>query len=87
MKKSQCRSLINCICHNFRSIIVCFFVLFLFILQKNMAAADNTSDKKVLTLVEVQKLAEDKSKCILVINDRVYDVTQFIDEVCDYVIQ
>jgi cytochrome b involved in lipid metabolism len=52
-----------------------------------MAAADNTSDKKVLTLVEVQKLAEDKSKCILVINDRVYDVTQFIDEVCDYIIQ
>jgi cytochrome b involved in lipid metabolism len=42
--------------------------------------AKTTSDKKVLTLAEVNQLAEDKNKCILVINNRVYDITQFIDE-------
>jgi hypothetical protein len=52
-----------------------------------MASANDTSDKKVLTLVEVQKLAEDKDKCVMVINNRVYDVSKFIDEVCDYIIQ
>ncbi len=51
-----------------------------------MASATDTSDK-VLTLVEVQQLAEDKHKCILLIDNRVYDVTKFIDEVCDYIIQ
>jgi cytochrome b involved in lipid metabolism len=51
-----------------------------------MASANDTSDKKVLTLAEVQQLAEDKNKCILLINNHVYDVTKFIDEVCDHVI-
>jgi len=45
-----------------------------------MASADDTSDMKVLTLAEVQNLAEDKNTCILIINNRVYDVTKFIDE-------
>jgi cytochrome b involved in lipid metabolism len=42
----------------------------------------NTTDKKLLTLAEVNQLAEDRNKCILIINNRVYDVTKFIDEVC-----
>ncbi len=46
-----------------------------------MASANDTSDKKVLTLVEVQQLTEDKDKCILMINNHVYDVTKFVDEV------
>lgn len=46
-----------------------------------MASNDDNSTKKVLTLTEVQQLAEDKNKCILIINDHVYDVTKFIDEV------
>lgn len=29
---------------------------------------------------DVQQLAKDRSKCIIVINNRVYDVTKFIDE-------
>ena len=37
---------------------------------------------KVLTLAEVKQLAQDKNKCILIINNRVYDVTKFMDEVC-----
>ncbi len=44
--------------------------------------ADTTSDKKVFTLAEVKQLAEDKNKCILIINNHVYDVTKFMDEVC-----
>ncbi len=51
-----------------------------------MASADGTSDKKVLTLADVQKLAEDKDKCIMIINNNVYDVTKFIDEVGKYYI-
>ncbi len=44
--------------------------------------ADTTSDKKVFTLAEVKQLAEDKNKCILIINNHIYDVTKFMDEVC-----
>jgi cytochrome b involved in lipid metabolism len=44
--------------------------------------ANTTSDKKVLTLAEVKQLAKDTTKCMLVINNRVYDVSKFIDEVC-----
>jgi cytochrome b involved in lipid metabolism len=44
--------------------------------------AHTTSDKKLLTLAEVKQLATDKNKCILIINNRVYDVTTFSDEVC-----
>jgi hypothetical protein len=47
-----------------------------------MANTGETSNKKTLTLAEVRVLAEDKTKCILVINNRVYDTTKFIDEVC-----
>lgn len=46
-----------------------------------LASNDDNSAKKVLTLTEVQQLAEDKNKCILIINDHVYDVTKFIDVV------
>ena len=46
-----------------------------------MASNKDTSAKKVLTLAEVKKLAEEKDKCIMIINDRVYDITKFIDEV------
>jgi cytochrome b involved in lipid metabolism len=42
--------------------------------------ADTTSDKKVFTLAEVKQLAEDKNKCILIINNHIYDVTKFMDE-------
>ncbi|CAF0805015.1 unnamed protein product [Rotaria sordida] len=42
--------------------------------------ATSNSDKQVLTLSEVKQLAEDKNRCILVINNRVYDVTKFLDE-------
>ena len=47
-----------------------------------MASPTDTSDKKVLTMAEVQTLAADKEKCIMVINNHVYDITKFIDEVC-----
>jgi cytochrome b involved in lipid metabolism len=52
-----------------------------------MASVNDTADKKVLTWSDVKQLAEDKNKCIMVIDNRVYDVTRFIDEVCDYAIQ
>ncbi len=55
-----------------------FFLLSYFIIKM----PNTTSDKKVLTLAEVKQLAEDKNTCVLVINNRVYDVTKFIDEVC-----
>ena len=45
-----------------------------------------TSNKKIFTLADVSKLAEDKNTCILVINNRVYDVTKFIDEVCNKIV-
>ncbi|UJR16321.1 hypothetical protein I4U23_003227 [Adineta vaga] len=38
------------------------------------------ANKKVLTLAEVKQLAEDKSKCIMIINNQVYDVTKFLEE-------
>jgi len=38
--------------------------------------------QKFLTIAEVKQLATDKNKCILIINNRVYDVTTFSDEVC-----
>lgn len=41
----------------------------------------NSSDQKVFTQAQVKKLAEDRNKCILVINNQVYDITKFIDEV------
>ena len=37
--------------------------------------------KKVYRWAEVKQLAEDRNKCIMVINNGVYDVTKFIDEV------
>jgi cytochrome b involved in lipid metabolism len=88
-KKSQCRSLINNIYHNFKTSF-CFFLvssLFICLKNKNMASNNDTSDKKVLTLAEIQQLADDKDKCILMINNHIYDVTKFIDEVCNYIIE
>ena len=52
-----------------------------------MASPTDTSDKKVLTMAEVQTLAADKEKCIMVINNHVYDITKFIDEVCEPIVQ
>ena len=51
-----------------------------------MASNDTTSDEKVLTLAEVQQLSEDKNKCIMIINNNVYDVTKFLDEVGKYLL-
>jgi hypothetical protein len=86
-KNDQCRSLINCTYHNFRSIICSFcIVFFVCIKNKNMASANDTSDKKVLTMADVRQLAEDKDKCVMVIDNRVYDITKFIDEVCNYIV-
>jgi len=51
-----------------------------------MASVNDNSDQKVLTMAEVRQLAEDKDKCILVIDNRVYDVTKFMDEVCHNII-
>ncbi|CAF0868989.1 unnamed protein product [Rotaria sordida] len=45
-----------------------------------MAFTNDNSNTKVLTLAECRKLAEDKDKCILLINNRVYDVTKFLEE-------
>ncbi|CAF1016157.1 unnamed protein product [Rotaria sp. Silwood1] len=45
-----------------------------------MASTDVTSNTKILTLAEIRKLAEDKDRCILTINNRVYDVTRFLEE-------
>ena len=52
-----------------------------------MASPTDTSDKKVLTMAEVQTLAADKEKCIMVINNHVYDITKFIDEVCEQIVE
>ena len=60
------------------------YYFFCLSLKQKMASTNDTSDKKVLTLVEVQQLAIDKDKCIMIIDNHVYDVTKFIDEVCDY---
>lgn len=37
---------------------------------------------QVYTLAEIKQLAEDKNKCIMLINNKVYDITKFMDEVC-----
>ncbi|CAF0993899.1 unnamed protein product [Rotaria magnacalcarata] len=42
--------------------------------------ANIASGIKPLTLLEVKDLAEKEKKCVIVINNRVYDVTKFIDE-------
>ena len=47
-----------------------------------MTSGVDVPEDKVLRWAEVKELAEDENKCILVINDRVYDVTKFVDEVC-----
>lgn len=46
-----------------------------------MASGNSDTAKKVLTLAQVQELAADKEKCIMIIDDHVYDITKFIDEV------
>jgi len=47
-----------------------------------MASSTNdNSNEKVLTLAEVKQLSEDKDKCIMIIDNRVYDITKFMDEV------
>lgn len=39
------------------------------------------AESKVLTLAQVKELAENKASCLMIINNRVYDVTKFMDEV------
>ena len=48
--------------------------------NNNIAFKNNTSNERVLTWAQVQQLADDRNKCIIVIKNRVYDVTKFIDE-------
>ena len=43
--------------------------------------SENNGSTKLFTLAEVEKLAEDKDKCLLIINNRVYDISKFLDEV------
>ncbi|CAF0853149.1 unnamed protein product [Adineta steineri] len=45
-----------------------------------MTSANKNSDKQVLTMAEVQQLSADKDKCIMVIDNHVYDITKFLDE-------
>ncbi|UJR30179.1 hypothetical protein I4U23_017719 [Adineta vaga] len=45
-----------------------------------MASENNESDKKILSMAQVRELAKDKDKCIMVIDNCVYDITKFIDE-------
>lgn len=52
-----------------------------------MSASDSNVAEKVLTLDEVRKLADDKNKCIMIIDNNVYDVTKFLDEVTIYSIK
>ena len=52
-----------------------------------MASGNEDSDKEVLTMAEVQKRATDKDKCIMVIDNRVYDITKFLDEVIHTIIR
>ena len=40
-----------------------------------------SAEQNVFTQTQVKELAQDRNKCILVINNRVYDITKFIDEV------
>lgn len=44
--------------------------------------AESTGSSKVFTLADIEKLSEDKDKCVMIINNRVYDITKFLDEVC-----
>ena len=60
-----------------------FFALLLFFVyfkNKTIASTSNASEEKLLTWVDIRQLAEDKNKCIIVIKNRVYDITKFIDE-------
>ena len=61
---------------------LCIRIPLFLVQENNMASSTDASDKKVLTMAEVKDLAANKEKCIMVINNRVYDVTKFIDEVC-----
>ncbi|CAF3478693.1 unnamed protein product [Rotaria socialis] len=45
-----------------------------------MSSVDSNADNKVLTLSEVRELAEDKNKCIIIIDNNVYDLTRFLKE-------
>ncbi|CAF3478765.1 unnamed protein product [Rotaria socialis] len=40
----------------------------------------SSADNKVLTLSEVRELADDKNKCIIIIDNNVYDITRFLEE-------
>ena len=49
--------------------------------EENEVNETKMSENKIMTLDEVAQLAENKNNCILVINNRVYNVTNFLDEV------
>ena len=44
-------------------------------------ADNNVPARNVLTLAQVQELSANRQKCIMIIDNRVYDVTKFMDEV------
>ncbi len=62
---------------------ISFVVVFSSSVVSIINMANSSSDGNVLSLTEVKQLAEDKNKCVLIINNRIYDVTKFIDEVCE----
>ena len=68
------------VAHLFRSSLL---LLLLHVEHNSMASTDDTNEQKFLTLAEVKTLAADREKCILVIDNRVYDVTRFMDEVSE----
>ncbi|CAF0861704.1 unnamed protein product [Rotaria sordida] len=39
---------------------------------------ENDTDSKILTMAEVRELVQDNNKCIVIINNRVYNVTPFL---------
>ncbi|CAF1195866.1 unnamed protein product [Didymodactylos carnosus] len=38
------------------------------------------STDKLVTMSDIAELAKDKDKCIIIVDDKVYDVTKFLDE-------
>lgn len=52
-----------------------------------MASGNDDSDKKEIRMADIQKQTTDKDKCIMVIDNRVYDITKFLDEVIHTIIR
>lgn len=53
----------------------------MFVSENNNRAFESCApNERVLTWAHVQQLATDRNKCIIVISNRVYDLTKFLDE-------